>query len=203
LRKRKSLSLLPKLWSSCFDANRDNQLSKTEFLCGLWRVLAFFDAAAATSCDDDDDEELGGQWEGDYLQYLLLAVVPFSDKQMLRVDRLHEMFIGMLTLQISKQGDLWRPRPTLVSLFQSHQDILSGFAEMNYVIDSEHKHLMTDIAQPGETIDLDRMKAKINTCSFSLVCSLSHFRFAFSCHSSHLTYISGVFNDVQSSRHEC
>jgi hypothetical protein len=56
-------------------------------------ISAFADAAAQ-SCDDDDDEDPGGEWEGDYMQYLRLAMVPFSQNTMLSVDR-HIMFHEM------------------------------------------------------------------------------------------------------------
>jgi hypothetical protein len=159
---------------STFDTYGDNELSKAEFLCGMWRILAFADAAAA-SCDDhdDDEEEQGGQWEGDYLQYLRLAVVPFSNHGKLNVDRLHKMFTQMLSLQISQQGEAWRPSGTLVNLFKRHQQILSGLSEMEdgpYDIDPEYQHVMKDIAQPGKIVDIDTMNEKISCCSFGLVC---------------------------------
>ena len=154
-----------------FDTNGDLELTKTEFLCGMWRVLAFADAAAA-SCDDheDEDDEQGGEWEGDYKQYLRLAVVPFSEKAILDVERLREMFIAMLGLQCTEQqGSVWRPSSALVSLFKRHKDILSGLQEMNYEIDEEHQHVMREISQPGKPVDLVSMNEKVSICSFGLV----------------------------------
>jgi Ca2+-binding EF-hand superfamily protein len=164
---------------STFDTNGDHELSKAEFLCGMWRILAFADAAAA-SCDDhdDDEEEQGGLWEGDYLQYLRLAVVPVSENQMLNVDRLHQLFTQMLNLQISQQGEAWRPSGTLVNLFKRHQLILTGLSSLEdgpYDIDPEYQHIMKDIVQPGKTVDIDSMNEKISCCSFGLVCCLCTF----------------------------
>jgi Ca2+-binding EF-hand superfamily protein len=151
-----------------FDTNGYEKLSKTEFLCGIWRTLAFADAAAQC-CDDEDDEDLGGEWEGDHMQYLRLAVVPFSQNTMLSVDRLHNMFNEMLELQCTQQGTAWRPSSTLVSLFQRHKLILDSLEQLEYEIDQEHQHIMKDIGQPGKTVDWDSMLAKISTCSFGLV----------------------------------
>jgi hypothetical protein len=151
-----------------FDTNGDEKLSKKEFLCGIWRTLAFADAAAA-SCDDEDDEESGGEWEGDYMQYLRLALVPFSQNTMLNVDRLHNMFNEMLGLQCTQQGTAWRPSSTLVSLFQRHKLILDSLEQIEYEIDQEHQHIMKTIEQPHKTVDWDSMLARISICSFGLV----------------------------------
>ena len=65
------------------------------------------------------------------------------------------------------------PSSTLVSLFNRHQLILQGLAEFDngepYEIDPEYQHLMTGILQPGKTINLESMNAKIASCSFGLV----------------------------------
>jgi Ca2+-binding EF-hand superfamily protein len=156
-----------------FDTNGDSKLSKMEFLCGLWRVLEFAEATAASS--DDEDDEQGGEWEGDYMQYLRLALVPFSLNAMLSVDRLHKMFNEMLTVQCTAQGALWRPSSTLVNLFQRHKLILDSLESIDYDIDEEHRHIMQVIAQPGKTIDWDSMQAKISSCSFGLVWGLCFF----------------------------
>ena len=154
-----------------FDTNGDERLSKTEFLCGLWRVMAFVDAAAAASDDaDDDDDDTGGEWEGDFMQYLRLAVVPFARSQMLDVSRLHGMFVEMLRLQCAQQSETkWRPSNTLVHLFMRHKEILDGLAEMEYEIDGEHAHLMQEISNPGKLMDLNAMEENLSKCSFGLV----------------------------------
>jgi Ca2+-binding EF-hand superfamily protein len=150
-----------------FDTNGDSKLSKLEFLCGLWRVLAFADAAAAI-CDGEDDEQ-GGEWEGDYMQYLRLAVVPYSQNTMLSVNRLHEMFSNMLAMQCTEHETKWRPSSTLRLLFERHKDILDGLEKIDYDIDEEHQHIMQVITQPGKTVDWESMQAKISSCSFGLV----------------------------------
>lgn len=149
-----------------FDTNGDSKLSKLEFLCGLWRVLAFADAAAAI-CDGEDDEQ-GGEWEGDYMQYLRLAVVPYSQNTMLSVNRLHEMFSNMLAMQCTEHETKWRPSSTLRLLFERHKDILDGLEKIDYDIDEEHQHIMQVITQPGKTVDWESMQAKISSCSFGL-----------------------------------
>ena len=103
------------------------------------------------------------------MQYLRLAVVPFSQNTMLSVDLLHAMFNEMLALQCTQQGTAWRPSSTLVSLFQRHKLILDSLELLKYEIDQEHQHIMKDITQPGKTVDWDSMLAKISTCSFGLV----------------------------------
>ena len=155
-----------------FDTNGDDRLTKTELVCGLWRILAFADAASAASDDhEEEDEETGGEWEGEYMQYLRLAIVPFAQRQMLNVSRLHGMLSEMLLLQVTQVNQRWRPSNSLVSLFMRHKDILDGLAELDYEIDGEHAHLMREIPQPSKpTLDLNAMQEKISTCSFGLVC---------------------------------
>jgi Ca2+-binding EF-hand superfamily protein len=154
-----------------FDTNSNMRLSKSEFLCGFWRVLAFADAVNESSQDREDDEE-AGEWEGDYMQYLRLVLVPFAKGQMLSVSRLHEMFREILLLQCAEQGDAVNPSSVLVRLFQRHKLLLQSLAQIEYQIGSDYMHLMQDIAQPGKPVSLDLMLDKISTCSFSLVCAL-------------------------------